>query len=62
MGWENSGLVDMGGQPGIPGARDRVALPLSALICGPDGAKTARKGGFFEVYHVDHIDVTPVST
>jgi hypothetical protein len=44
VGRENSGQVDMGGQPGFPGARDRVALPLSALICGPDGAKTPRKG------------------
>src|SRR5271157_143709 len=32
------------GQPGFPGAREWVALPLSALICGPDGAKTPRKG------------------
>ncbi len=46
VGWENSGQVDLGGQPqpGFPGARDRVALPLSALICGPDGSKTPRKG------------------
>src|SRR5271157_3127236 len=34
----------MGSQPGFPGARDRVALPFSALICGPDGAKMPRKG------------------
>jgi len=44
VGREISGQVDVGGQPGFPGARDRVALPLSALICGPDGAKTPRKG------------------
>src|SRR5271157_4417736 len=44
VGRENSGQLDVGGQPGFPGARDWVALPFSALICGPNGGKTPRKG------------------
>ena len=39
VGRENSGQGDVGGQPGFPGARVWVALPLSAPICGPNGGK-----------------------
>jgi len=41
---ENSSHVDVGGQPGFPGGRKSVApsaLPLSAMMRGPDGGKTA---------------------
>jgi hypothetical protein len=44
VGRENSGQGDVGGQPGFPGARVWVALPLSAPICGPNGGKTPRNG------------------
>jgi len=63
VGRENSGQMDVGGQPGFPGARDWVALPLSALICGPNGGKTPRKGVekavFGGICYVGHNGATP---
>ncbi len=56
---------DETGQPGFPGARKRAApSALSADLWagwGRNAPKRGRKGGFFEVYHVDHIDVTHAS-
>jgi len=64
MGRENSGQVDVGGQPNQV---SRVSdsgwpLPLSVLICGPDGGKTPRKGVekavFWGICYVAHNGAT----
>ena len=63
LGREHSGQGDVGGQPGFPGARVWVALPLSAPICGPNGGKTPRNGVekaiFGGICYVGHNGATP---
>ena len=60
---KNSGQGDFGGQPGFPGARVWVPLPLSAPICGPNGGKTPRDGVekaiFGGICYVGHNVATP---
>jgi len=65
VGRKNIVQVDVEGQPGFPGAKVWVALPLSAMIYGPDGDKTPRKGVemaiFWGIGYVANIGATPVS-
>src|SRR5208337_5012972 len=62
---ENSGQGDGGDHPRFPGTKNWVAH--SALSddlwagWGQNAPKRGRKGGFFKVYHVDHIGATPLS-